>query len=344
MQGMSDSMRPSIAPPPPAESQPGRVPTFSVLTPAYQAADTVAESVASALAQTVAPLEVIVCDDGSADDIEGALARYRDRITLLRKENGGGASALNIAARAASGDFVVVLDADDAYFPERIEALGELGAARPDLDILTSDALFELGGEVAGRFNRANRFPVVDQRAGILTACFIFAPAVRRKRLLELGGWDESFAIAYDWDCWMRLILSGAAAGLVDEPLTRYRLREGSLSASRVRSLEERVLVLEKAKRTQPALSAEERGVLEASLALNRRRVALTSAEAALLAGAPDARRRALDVVLRPGIGARARLKAAGAVLAPRSVGRRLVARDRESGTTRLRRPDPRDR
>src|SRR5204863_8889959 len=87
------SVRPILAPVPKAGAAPlGAPPTFSVLIAVYEAADVVGEAVASALAQTEPPLEVIVCDDGSTDDVPGALAPFGDRVTLVRKENGGEAS------------------------------------------------------------------------------------------------------------------------------------------------------------------------------------------------------------------------------------------------------------
>src|SRR5204862_4643563 len=161
---------------------------FSVAIAAYEAARTVAQAVESALSQTLPPLEVIVCDDGSTDDTEGVLSPYDDRIVFLRKENGGEASAKNACLRAASGDFVAILDADDVYFPERLEALGELAAARPALDILTTDAFLELDG-VRGRrvYEGGWAFEVDDQRRAILQRNFVFGlAAVRRERLLEV--------------------------------------------------------------------------------------------------------------------------------------------------------------
>jgi glycosyltransferase involved in cell wall biosynthesis len=247
------------------------LPAFSILIPAYEAAATVADAVASALSQT-RPAEVIVCDDGSPDDLQGALAPYRDRIQFLRKHNGGGASALNAAARAATGDFVAVLDADDVYDARRIEALAELAAARPDLDIVTTDAYLESGGEIVGRFNRSTPFAVKDQRVAIMRSCFVGGwPAVRRARVLGAGGWDESFRIGYDWDRWLRLILDGARAGLVDEPLMSYRLH-GSLTANRIESLQERVRLLEKAL-DHSSLTRRERRVLRASIRWQRSRL-----------------------------------------------------------------------
>lgn len=229
-----------LVPPAPAGSAPGARPTFSVLVGAYQAARTAPAAVASALEQTAPPREVIVCDDGSTDDLEGALAPWADQITLLRKENGGGASALNAALAVATGDFVAVLDADDAYAPSRLKRLGELGAARPDLDVLATDAWLERDGRKLQRFTDSNPFPVEDQRRTVLQRSIHPHPAIRRERLARAGGWDESLRIAYDWDCSVRMIVFGAAVGLVDEPLLHYRLADGTLSANRAASLGER--------------------------------------------------------------------------------------------------------
>ena len=161
-----------LAPTPLIPVEAGSEPTVSVLIPSYQAAGTVGAAVASALAQTSPPHEVIVCDDGSTDDTESALAGYRDRITLLRKENGGGASALNHAAQAATGELVAILDSDDVYDPRRLEAIRALAAERPDLDIIATDAWLERDGERAGRYFEVNPFDVEDQRSSILSTCY----------------------------------------------------------------------------------------------------------------------------------------------------------------------------
>lgn len=263
----------------------GPVPSFSILLPTYESTATLPDAVASALAQTRPALEVIVCDDGSTDDVAGALAAYRDQIRLLRKPNGGCASALNLAARAALGDFLAILNADDVYDPRRIEALGCLAAERPDLDIITTDAYLEVEGVRAGTFNGSTPFVVADQPAGILRSCFVGGwPAVRRERVLAAGGWDESLRIGFDWDCWLRLIFDGAEAGLVDEPLMSYRIHEGNLTSDRLASLAERVVLLERA-RTQPSLTRRQRRLLSASIRWQRSRLLREAEEQAAEAG-----------------------------------------------------------
>ena len=340
-----DEMRRLLAPP--AQNvMSGDVPSFSIVIAAYQVADVIGEAIASALAQTVPPLEIVVCDDGSTDDLEAAVAPYRDRIVLVRKTNGGEASAKNAAARAAAGDFVAILDADDVYFPERLAALGELAAARPDLDILTTDAFLELDGKVLRRVYGPDwRFEVEDQRRGILERNFVFGhAAVRRETLLAAGGFDESIRYTTDWECWIRLILSGSRAGAVLEPLSRYRVREESLSADRASMTAGRIQSLRKGLE-HPSLRPGERAVARATLAAYERELSLHRLREALRQGQPGARRMALRVSLGRRTPLPTRLKGLAAVLAPRFVGRILRSRDEPvwvgAGATTVERATP---
>jgi glycosyltransferase involved in cell wall biosynthesis len=331
--------------PPAAEIAPGPAPTFSVIVAAYNVADFIGEALESIQAQTIAPHEVIVCDDGSTDDLEGALEPYQDAIVFLRQQNGGEAAAKNAAAAAASGDFVAILDADDVYLRNRLEALSALAQSRPDLDILTTDGFLCVGDRIVRRnYDRSWRFEVVDQRRAILERNFIFGlAAVRRERLLEHGGFDESIRWTTDWDLWLRLILAGARAGCVREPLALYRLRETSLTAQRRELLLGKLATLEKA-RQNPDVRGDEMCFLETSLASYRRDFALLSLREAIAASEPGTRRRALAVLRTSGYSLRTRLDAVVMALAPAISGRVLRRRARRTwtgaGGVRVRRTD----
>ncbi len=277
-------------------------------------------------------LEVIVCDDGSTDDLETALIPYRDEITLIRKDNGGEASAKNAAARAASGDFVSILDADDIYRPEFLSALSELSRQRPDLDILTTNGvLVAEGAEVQSVYHRHWRFEVGDQRRAILQRNFVFGlAAVRRSVLLERGGFDESILWTTDWDLWLRLILAGSAAGCVDEHLAEYRLSETSLTARRRELLLGKLATLEKA-RGNTELRTEERGALEESIASYRRELAFQDLSHALADGEPGTRSRAISLLLSRGLARRRRAELAWMALAPSLAARGLRRRAQTS-------------
>ena len=162
---------------------------------------------------------------------------------------------------------------------------------------------------------------MADQRSAILDTCFTFGcPAVRRSRLLDVGGFDEDLRTAEDWDCMIRLILGGSSAGAVDEPWLEYHLRPGSLTSDRVGTLRDRVRILEKVAATE-RLEGDERAALDRSLARSRTRAAFAEAEAGV------GLRRAVALALQPGLGAKTRLRLAAAGVAP-SLARRWIPQD----------------
>jgi glycosyltransferase involved in cell wall biosynthesis len=322
---------PLLAPAPQGPVEPGPVPSFSILIAAYQAASFIGDAIESALAQTVSAHEIIVCDDGSTDDLETALAPYRDRLTVVRQENRGPGAAKNAAAREASGDYLVILDADDAYLPTRLAALGVAAAARPDLDILVTDAFVEVDGRVVRHaYDGTWAFAVDDQRGAILDRCFILGhAAVKRERFIAVGGFAGRRAVD-DWDLWMRAIFAGSRAGLIPEPLSRYRVRAGSVSTDRRAILEGGIHSLERMA-ARDDLTGDERRILEFSLGRRRRELTLVEAQDALRAGRPDVRRRLAGIAVGHGYGLRARLKAVGSAVFPWCAAAELRRRERGS-------------
>ena len=299
------SEHPYLVPAAAAPVTPADHPSVSIVIACYNAAGTVGEAVRSALAQTVPASEVIVCDDGSTDDLDSALTPFLDRIVLLRRENRGPAAARNTAVRAASSEFVAILDADDVYEPRRIEALRALAALRPDLDLVTTDAFVEREGVPIGRLFDLCPFECADQRNAILSTSFVGAwPAVRRRRLLELGGFDESLRIAEDWDMWLRLILTGSLAGAVNVPLMTYRRHALGLTGVARRSHRAGIEMLERS-RSNVNLSPSERRELERSIKRKLRRLALEEIDAAAVSGSRSALVRSS---LQRGVPIRARL------------------------------------
>jgi glycosyltransferase involved in cell wall biosynthesis len=225
-----------LGPAPTAGVQAGPAPTLSVLIPAYNAAETVGEAVESVLTQRPAPFEVIVSDDGSEDDLAGALAAFGERVRVVRGPNRGLPTARNRAAAAARGELLGLLDADDVWLPGRAAALTEVAAARPDLSIITTDAVvLQDGAPDPASYYGIRHFEVEDQEEYILTENFIFgAGAVRAGALAAVGGYDPAARWAEDWDLWLRLIFRGHRAGLIRVPLYEYRRRTGSLSNRKV--------------------------------------------------------------------------------------------------------------
>jgi hypothetical protein len=307
----------------------GEGPSFSVIVPAYEAAGWIAEALRSVLAQTRPAQEIIVVDDGSTDDILGALGDLAGSVTVARIKHAGLPAARNAGVRIATSEFVAFLDADDVYEPDFLRSLSALSQYRPDLDILTTDMRFMVDGQPRGTFYGSNDFPLVDQRAAILQRCYLPSKlAVRRSAVVAAGGFDPTLSHGEDWDCWLRLIVGGARAGLVDLPLSQYRQHGHQMSANRGASLWGRVQVLAKVA-DSTLLSAQERRAVRATMVPLARRAALTAA--AESGGGSRARRAWIAVAARPAMPMRTRLLGLLGAASPGLA----AARARRSGAAR---------
>jgi len=303
------------------------IPRLSVIVTYFRGERTVGDAVRSVLAQTLPPHEIVICDDGSPDDLDAGLGELREHVRVVRKENGGTGSALNAAAAAASGDYLVQLDVDDAFCPRRLEAVAAVLAARPDVDIVTGDALIEHGERVIASMGRLNPPALARGRETMLERNWIPWPAARRSLVMRHGGWDVRFKVFEDWDCWLRLVLAGAVVAYVHEPLYRWRLSPDSRSSvSRVAHYEDHVLMTEKALQGSD-LTPAERARTASLLASRLRSLRRARARDAVLERAPDARRRSLAVLADGGIERATRAKAALAVLSPSLAGGLLARR-----------------
>jgi len=319
----------SVTAPAPAEPiEPRDAPTLSVVITYYRGEQVICDAVRSVLEQTVQPSEIVICDDGSPDDLQAALGPLCADVKVVRKENGGTGSAMNAAIRASSGDYVVQLDQDDAFLPRRLEAIAATLAARPDVDIVATDAVVEMAGTPITTLGAINPYPKSNQRTAMLHTCTFLWPAVRRSLVLAAGGYDESFKAIEDWDCFMRLVLGGAVTAYVHEPLYRWRLTPDSRSArNRVAHLQDQVHLTEKAL-SQFRLDPAERAAAESLLAGRRRWLAREQARRAVETRAPDARRRSFELMRGKGFDRATRAKASVAVLSP-MLARRFIARRR---------------
>ncbi len=111
------------------------LPTVSVVIPAFNAGEAIRQAIDSALEQTHRPLEVLVVDDGSTDRTADIVGAYPSPVRLIKKSNGGPASARNLGGRTARGDWLAFLDADDWWLPTKLDRQLSL-AASPDIAVI----------------------------------------------------------------------------------------------------------------------------------------------------------------------------------------------------------------
>jgi glycosyltransferase involved in cell wall biosynthesis len=210
------------------------LPRVSVVVPAYRAVATVGEALASAAAQTLREIEIVVVDDGSddgTDAVVGALAARDPRIRLLRQENRGVSAARNAGIRAARGEYVAFLDADDLWHPEKLERqLARFGECGPDVGLVYTWSTCMDG---RGRILPGRAFTETaegDVYARLLLGHFVNGThMVRRRLLLEVGGYDEELGGNEDMALYLDLA-ERCRFAVVPECLAGYRLSPESLS------------------------------------------------------------------------------------------------------------------
>ena len=119
-------------------------PVVTVLIPTFNRAHLLPECLESILAQTYTHFKIIVINDGSTDKTSEVIKPYLDRITYVEKENGGKSSALNTGLKYATGEFIWIMDDDDAALPDALEQHLEVFKKDPTTDFTYSGYYFEM--------------------------------------------------------------------------------------------------------------------------------------------------------------------------------------------------------
>lgn len=208
----------------------------SVVIPTYNSGPLVVEAVESVLAQTHPAGEVIVVDDGSADDTAARLARFGPPVRYVRTENGGVSAARNRGVAEAAGDLVAFLDADDVWHPRKLEYQVAALARRPDVGLLGT-GLYDwpgahpaVGPPAAGDLVPLRADDLVV-RNSLVTSTVLARAAVLR----AAGPFDRTLHGPEDHDLWIRVARRGPVANL-RAALTGYRAATpGSLSKDAAR-------------------------------------------------------------------------------------------------------------
>lgn len=186
-------------------------PSVTVLVPVYNRAGPVVEAVESCLKQTWRPIEVLVIDDGSTDHPEAALARFGAAVRVIRKPNGGVASARNLGISLATGDFIHFLDSDDRLLPRAIESKVAAFGAVADAELCYGQSQW-IDMRVSPPAIREPRQLVVDDPARAMVVAFPFllqTVMMPRWRLLVAAPFEEDLRRSSDFRYWQCLSFAG---------------------------------------------------------------------------------------------------------------------------------------
>ena len=234
---------------------------ISVIIPCYNVQAYVRRAVASAVAQTLPPEEIICIDDGSTDDTLAILreleAEHPDLVRVLTGPNTGAAAARNRGLTVAQSTFIQFLDADDELDPNKFSMQVEL-AGRNKADLVAGTYRYRhTDGQVETRVAEPGNpwVRLLQKRMGITSSNLW-----RRSTVVAVGGWDEGLVSSQEADLMARMLKEGAIVAFDPDPRTTVHAREGSISHEFTGPNRERYVEV----RAEVLRHCEEHGLLEA--------------------------------------------------------------------------------
>lgn len=201
----------------------------SVIIPCYNDGQYLEEAVMSACESFYEPLEVIIVDDGSEDDLTRKVLRSMKLAgrKVIYAKHGGPAKARNVGIRQARGEYILPLDADDKISPEYISEAAAILEAKSEIGIVYCLAdVFEGSTGIW-------KLPDFDIGTMLYQNIIFSAGMFRKKDWERAGGYDESFLhFPEDWDFWLSLLDLGLKPYRIEKVYFHYRKRKNNLSRS----------------------------------------------------------------------------------------------------------------
>lgn len=209
--------------------------TYTVLIPAYNAGNVITKTLDSVINQSLKSFEIIIIDDGSKDNTYETVNKYKKehgeyKIRYYWQENGGASSARYRGCKEAIGDYVAFLDADDYWYPNKLE--------RVEHYIYTYNADIYYHDEIeVWKDGTRNAYPGRDLSKDPLSDLVIkgnamatSATIVRRELLEKSDPFFDKKRAGEDYECWIRLALYGGKFFHIKETLGEYRRNEDGLT------------------------------------------------------------------------------------------------------------------
>jgi len=245
----------------------GKHPLISVIIPAYNAEAFISQTLDSVLGQTYHNIEVLVVDDGSQDQTAAIIQGFvhRDsRVTLFQQSNQGVAAARNLAIQKSKGAYIAPIDADDIWYPQKLEKQVQcLATADASVGLVYAWSAYinEKGIRTGGRQDskrEGNIYPplVYGNLVGNASACLI-----RRVCFEEVGNYNcqlkaQNAQGCEDWALYLR-IAERYQFRVVPEILVGYRQMVGTMSGNHRAMLKSYCLVMAEVRQRHPELPAK---------------------------------------------------------------------------------------
>jgi glycosyltransferase involved in cell wall biosynthesis len=216
----------------PHASDAATLPRISIVTPSYNQAQFLEETLRSVLLQNYPNLEYIVMDGGSNDGSVDIIRKYEKHLAYWTSEkDGGAADAIAKGFERATGSIMAYLNSDDPYRPGAFSAVIRVFQEHPECDFVFGNTYWtDPGGSVLAERRQTPFWPASYLYGG----ADMQQPSTfwRRELYLKAGGADPSFAFAFDTDLFCRFIARGARFRHLNRFLSCYRIHPESKSST----------------------------------------------------------------------------------------------------------------
>ena len=221
------------------------MPKVSVITPTYNRAHFICETIDSVLAQTYKDYEIIVVDDGSTDNTKEVLMRYGDKVRYFYQQNQGQATASNYAVSQSLGEYLAFIDDDDLWLPAKLERQVEVLEKNPELGFVCSEShAFKENGQIVHW--KKEKLKTEDFQSMFDGNFIIHATVVLRKKCFQdVGGYDARLRTTQDYDLWLRLTRKYKFL-YMNIPLTKYRVHNHNLHKNLKQKLKDHLFIFRK--------------------------------------------------------------------------------------------------
>lgn len=218
-------------------------PLVSIIIPVYNGSNYIKNAIESALNQTYKNIEIIVVNDGSTDETEEIVLEFGDKVRYFYKENGGVATALNLAIEKMEGEYFSWLSHDDEYLPEKVEkqinAILESGDIESvcfteyyldfvDLNLIKPVDYNQYTVEQLGNIKYLTLF-------GLINGCTLL---FHKNYFDKYGTFNAELLTSQDYDIWLRMFQNSSII-LIKEKLVTYRVHKGQVARKYGRFAEE---------------------------------------------------------------------------------------------------------
>ena len=202
--------------------------TVSVIVPVYNGEKYIAECIDSVLAQTVKPNEIIVVDDGSTDNTARIVNKYQSVKYIFQKNKGVG-HARNLGIDESSGEFIMFLDHDDFYAPNKLESCLKQFKIDPSISIIKGKVqLIFSNKDISNTFYEI--CPQLKNQEIISRTVLLGAAIFRRECLINIGGFNPEMSPADDVDLWVRLSQQNLNIHHMDDIFLYYRRHDTNMT------------------------------------------------------------------------------------------------------------------